>query len=346
MDPVSHAAFGRTLIGALTSTRRLDGPPRGYVVAAVLGSLSPDLDAALMPFGWDRYLRVHEIGTHTIAGTLACALVTAAVIHVLARPTRYSSLALSAWIGAASHVLLDVLSGARLRPGWPFVEMVVSVPLVAMADPWLLALCVAGPVALRVAWRSRGRQAGVAVLAVMAVFLLAKAALGILALSQYRSASDRAAEIVLARVVEARWSSLHAWHVFDRTANHVRFWSAGAGGGAHEVLSWPLGPETTPVSRSRSLSTVRNFLRAHDLGFSVTLPQREGRTLVLWSDIRFCWDPTLPDARKLEPIVQSASGDGWIACALWFGGELDADGRPRLEVVKVGGFTQTRAPTQ
>ncbi len=145
------------------------------------------------------------------------------------------------------------------------------------------------------------------------------------------------------RAIEAKWASLNTWHVFDRTASHVRAWSAGSGG-AHEEFSWPLGPETTPVSGSRSLSTVRNFLRAHDLGFAVTLPRGDGRTLVLWSDIRFCWDPTLPDARKLEPIVQSAAGDKRIACALWFGGELDSDGRPRLEVVKVGGFTQTRAP--
>ena len=148
------------------------------MAAAVLGSLSPDIDAALMPFGWDRYLRVHEVGTHTIAGTLACALVAAAVVYFFARPTRYAALALSAWIGAASHVLLDVLSGARLRPAWPFVDTVVSVPLVAMADPWLLALCVAGPVALWVAGRSRERRAGVAVLAAIAVFLARKGGAG------------------------------------------------------------------------------------------------------------------------------------------------------------------------
>jgi hypothetical protein len=179
----------------------------------------------------------------------------------------------------------------------------------------------------------------------MAIFLLAKAALGILAFSNYRSASDQFADIVLARAVEAKWASLSTWHVFDRTASHVRSWSAGIDG-AHEVFSWPLGPESLLVSNSRSFSTVRNFLRAHELVFAVTLPRGEGGTLVLWSDIRFCWDPTLPDAPKLEPIVEAATGKGQIACALWFGGELDTDGRPRREVVKVGGFTQTRAPIQ
>ncbi len=52
MDPISHVAFGRTLV-ALT---RSDGATRGTVGAAVLGSLAPDVDAVFMPFGWDRYL--------------------------------------------------------------------------------------------------------------------------------------------------------------------------------------------------------------------------------------------------------------------------------------------------
>jgi hypothetical protein len=270
--------------------------------------------------------------------------VTAAVVLVFARPTRYSSLVLSAWIGATSHVLLDLLSSARLRPGWPFVDTVVSVPLVAMADPWLLALCASGAVGFWIWGHSPGRHAGIAVLAVMALFLLAKAALGTLAFSNYRRASDQLTETVLARAVQAKWASLDTWHVFDRTANHVRSWRAGSDG-AHEAFSWPVGPESSPVSHSRSLSTVRNFLRTHELGFAVTLPQAEGRTLVLWSDIRFCWDPSVPEAPKPEPIVQSPTGNRHIACAFWFGGELDTDGRPRLEVVKIGGFTQTRAPT-
>ena len=140
MDPLSHAAFGSTLIGAVTSNQLEPARCAACVVAAALGSLAPDLDAALMPFGWDRYLRAHEVGTHTIVGTLACAPVTAAAVRFFSRPGSYWRLTLSAWIGAASHVLLDLVSGARLRPGWPLIDTAVSVPLVAMADPWLLAL--------------------------------------------------------------------------------------------------------------------------------------------------------------------------------------------------------------
>src|SRR5688572_27490995 len=115
MDPVSHVSLGRTLVGVI-GPRDGGGPIRGSIAAGVLGALSPDIDSILMPFGWDRYLRVHEIGSHTILGTVACGLLTAAVVWIATR-SRYKQLAFCAWVGAVSHVLLDLLSSARLRPG-------------------------------------------------------------------------------------------------------------------------------------------------------------------------------------------------------------------------------------
>ena len=99
MDPVSHVAFGRTLI-ALT---RPGSTASGTIGAAMLGSLTPDIDAAFMPFGWDRYLRVHEIGTHSILGALACAALTAGVIWPARRETRFT------WL----------LGGAAIGRPWP-----------------------------------------------------------------------------------------------------------------------------------------------------------------------------------------------------------------------------------
>ena len=150
---------------------------------------------------------------------------------------------------------------------------------------------------------------------------------------------------MLARVVEAQWASLHDVARVRSNGDIACASGAPAPAARSEVFSWPVEPESTPVASSRSLSTVRNFLRAHELGFAVALPRGEGGTLVLWSDIRFCWDATAPGARKPDPSFSRPTGDKRIACALWFGGELDADGRPRLEVVKVGGLTQTRAPS-
>jgi membrane-bound metal-dependent hydrolase YbcI (DUF457 family) len=338
MDPISHAALGRVLVGAAgvrdAATGRL---MRGTVAAAMLGALSPDLDSVVMPFGWDRYLRVHEVGTHTIAGTLACALLTAAVVRAVTR-SRYAPLVLAAWVGASSHVLLDLLSSARLRPGWPIVDAVVSLPVVAMADPWLLTLCVAGAAAARF---QRTRLPSCVMLAAIAAFVLAKAGVGAIALRGYDAERIRASDPVTARAIEAEWASLREWRVIDRTPRALRVWQARAGGPSRIVLTWPRSEEVSLIAASRQLSTVRNFLRAHQLVFAGVVPASGEGTLVLWSDIRFCWDPDRPGAAQLPPIVRSREGTG-VACALWFGGEFDAGGRVMREIVRVGGFTQSR----
>ena len=335
MDPLSHAACGR-LLAALAPADRVR---RAHVAAATLGALSPDVDAVFMPFGWDRYLRVHEIGTHTIPGTIACALVTGAVVRAFARRQPWRWLAAAAWLGATSHVLLDLLSSARLRVFWPLLDHQVSLPVVAMADPWLAGLLVAGALAL---WGIRARPERVAAtaLAVAAGFLALKTVLGIRALTAYEAA-QREDSPATARLVEARWASVGEWYIFDRTRDHVRFWTATAGpAGARLQLSWPLPPESPALAASRSLSTVRNFLRVHQLGFATVVSQADGGNRILWSDIRYCWSSSGDGAPRLEPrLVQQGVT---LACALWFGGEFDRHGNPLQQIVKIGGFTQSR----
>jgi membrane-bound metal-dependent hydrolase YbcI (DUF457 family) len=337
MDPVSHASFGRLLIAAAGARDEAGHRPvRGTVAAAMLGSLSPDLDSILIPFGWDRYLRVHEIGTHTMVGTVACAVLTAAVVRLFVR-TRYTALATAAWLGAASHVLLDLLSSARLRPGWPVLDTVVSLPVVAMADPWLLTLCVAGAILSRYA---RGRSAPRLMLGSIALFVLVKAGLGLAAVAAYEGALARTGEAISGRAVEADWASLTGWRVFDRTPNALRVWHTRVGAQPRLIAVWPQEQEPPVVTASRQLSTVRNFLHAHELVLAGVIPERDGHSLVLWSDIRFCWNPDPPSAPRLEPFLQA--GEQRLACGLWFGGEFDAKGQVVREVVKIGGFTQIR----
>lgn len=334
MDPGSHVAFGRTLVEltAAAGARR-----RGIAGAAMLGALSPDVDALVMPFGWDRYLVVHEIGTHSAIGTFACAVATAALlraVRAIDRDCPFGTVVAAAWIGAASHVLLDMLSSARLSPAWPLANAIVSLPAFAMADPWGIALCVAGPVAIRLAPPARKRRAAAMALAALAAFVAVKGALAAAAVGKYTEAAALH-EAVRARVVEAEWASLDAWLISDSTDSAVRRWRADRGG-ADLVLSRTLGHETANVAASRSLSTVRNFRRVHHLAFHTRTRASDGLERILWSDIRFCWTPTPRDAEVVA--------DG-IACGLWFGGDFDAAGHPVRELVKVGTWTQTRAPS-
>src|SRR5881296_177550 len=151
MDPLTHIVVGRAVVAAAD---RHEPARRGVAWAAILGALSPDIDSAVALGGWDRYVRVHEIGTHSIFGAFAMAGLTAAVVRGVGRhagrPPQAGFRALfgAATAGAMSHIVLDVVSGARIRAGWPIVSPAVTLPLVAMADPWLIAICLIGLLAL------------------------------------------------------------------------------------------------------------------------------------------------------------------------------------------------------
>ena len=339
MDPLSHAALGRTLIGIAWRD-----PQRGAVaLAATLGALSPDIDAVFMPAGWDRYLRVHEIGTHTLLGTLVCGALTALVVRAFFRTCPWRMLAAAGWIGAASHVLLDLVSSARLRLLWPFLDTQISVPLVAMADPWLGGVLVAGAIAVVARGRrGGGRLAAIVTITACGLLLGWKAAGALRASSAYAAAAS--VKPALSHIVEAEWASLTRWRVFDRTDTHVRAWTVdGLRARAELRLEWPVTPETPLVTASRSLSTVRNFLRPHALGFAVTVPRSATEHWVLWSDVRYCWT-TRPGTARTDLTV--STGGTTLGCALWFGGAFDPERNPLQEIVRIGSFTQNREPAR
>jgi membrane-bound metal-dependent hydrolase YbcI (DUF457 family) len=323
MDPLSHAVLGRLSTAAL---RRGDAAERGVAAASVLGALAPDGDVLLVPFGWDIYLRVHQIGTHTIAGAALTGIAAAAVVRACVRRSRVRPLLASSLIGAASHVAADVASGGRLRLAWPLWDAIVSMPIVAMADPWPIAILAAGAIAY---WRRRADRVAVAraVLLALMLFLAAKTVLFVRALDRFDSSVVDSS----GRIEEARWGSLTDWLVFDRGRGEIRQWRVPALGGPLElVLSWPEGAGSALVDASRQLDTVRNFLYAHALGFAVERPAGGDRRAVLWSDIRFCWKPP--------------PGGEPIACALWFGGIVDRTGRVLSQQVRVGAWVQDRPP--
>lgn len=314
MDPVSHVILGRALIGF--DRRGRFGA--GAVAAAVLGAIAPDIDALAIWRGWDVYLRVHQIGTHSIPGSLVTAWAAATLVFLLKRGSRYAALILAASVGALSHVVFDLVSGASIRLGWPFLQGRARLPLVAMADPWLIAICALGAGALW-ALRRPAFTVATAVVAATGAFLTLKGLLMAAAVLQWRAATS--ADTIVHHAADASWSSLTEWNISDRTPHALRKWRVDAVGIPALSFSIPLGADSPLVEASRSFDTVRNFLGVHDLGFAVTTPVEHG-TQVLWSDLRYCWSGT--------------------ECALWFGGTFDREGRPVMQIVRVGAWLQTR----
>jgi membrane-bound metal-dependent hydrolase YbcI (DUF457 family) len=393
MDPLTHVVVGRAVVAA---AERHERAPRGVAAAAILGALSPDIDAAVAFSGWDRYVRIHEIGTHSIAGALVMACLTAGVVRAVGRfRDRYGDpeppsprlrrsaeafreggrialrlplpafgvLFAAATAGAFSHLILDLACGGRIRLGWPLLQDRVTMPLVAMADPWLIAICVAGLLAL---WPGRRplRLVSRTIVGSAIVLLAMKGALLARALRSSPVAVSMPA-------IEAHWGSLSEWSALERTSEAVRAWTiSGAGGSATLSMSHPLGPDTPLVRASRSLEAVQNFLSVHDFVFAVERPANLGRTEVLWSDLRYCWPPfaresperasagqapgarespeqasagQAPGARELpERASARQDHDDSIACGVWVGGLFGTDTLALTQLVKIGRVVQTR----
>jgi hypothetical protein len=222
----------------------------------------------------------------------------------------FQTLATVAIAGACSHLVLDVLSGGRLRPLWPLIGARITLPLVAMADPWLLSIFLAGAVALWLGTRQLKRVA-TAILTAAALLLVMKRALLI---SAERSA---AANRLTPQASEARWGSLTQWYMFERQPHALQSWIVDGRGRAPVLwLSVPLLAETPAITASRSLDPVRNFLAIHELAFPRVRAIDNEQSEVQWSDIRYCWRDAAANP---------------IECALWFGGAVDNDGRPISE---------------
>ena len=326
MDPLTHAVMGRAVVAALRDESR----NRAIGAAAILGALSPDVDSALVFAGWDRYVRAHQFGTHSILGAVATASLAAGLVAGIGRRVRrprgdpaaprpsFAALLAASLAGAMSHLALDLASGARVALAWPLIDRRVSLPLAAMADPWFVAICVGGLLLLR-AGRVPLRTASRGVVAAATIFLCIKAALLVTALGR--------ADLhpATASAIEARWASLTEWYVFERTADVIRASTISSGGGSPIVyLVQPLASDSPLVGASRSLDGVRNFLAVHEFAFATETSDEDDRVAVMWSDVRYCW----------------AAG----RCGVWVGGVFDRHGRAITQEVRIGAVVQRRPP--
>ncbi len=335
MDVISHVAFGRALV-AVAHRHATPAPPpharptRALSAAIVIGAVAPDIDAILMPFGWDRYLVSHERGTHTLLGVILIAALLAVVLRFIIQPllrrprTPWRLLWFAALIGCLSHLLLDAICGGTLHPLWPLSDARVSLSLVAMADPLLAAPFLLFLIATFI-WRRHAFVLAVAVMLVMTLVLAAKIVSRQAALHAYARHVGESS----ARTIEAKWGSLTQWYVYDRVDTRVRAWLVDAKTGdttlyiERRTIPPPTAASETLLTAANRLDTVRRARALFDFTFPELLPHEDGSVDVLWSDIRFC---------RLT------------ACDLRFGGRFDPSGRALEQVVLIGTVRQTRQP--
>lgn len=132
--------------------------PRFGTAMLVVSGIAPDLDYASYLGGAHAFMQFHRSALHSVAGSalMACAIAGAFCALDKRLPSRKSAqakafarlafgpaLAVCA-IGAASHILLDLMSGAGVQLLWPFRAHWSAGNLINDFDLWILLVLVAG----------------------------------------------------------------------------------------------------------------------------------------------------------------------------------------------------------
>ena len=315
------------MLSAADSHHRLGA---GATTACVLGALCPDLDIARTFQGWDVYLLHHQSGTHSLLGVLGCGILTGTVVRLFARRGRWAALCAAGMVGAASHVALDLISGADLRLFSPISTRLSTLPLFAMADPWLLGALVIGAALCSMAPRQSSRERPrhrtflrFGAYAAIALIVAVKAAQFIRAADIERHAVAEPATI-RGDAVFGSWSR---WTFTATRPATIERWEINAWTrSATRSATVDRGLEAPLAVRSRDLPTVANLAASHDDTFARVLSTAAGHE-VRWSALRYC----RVERNASEPL-----------CGLWFGGEYDAAGRPIAATVHVGSIVQRR----
>jgi len=144
MEPVTHAlaslALGRA---GLNKTTRLATP------MLLASGLTADLDWLSRAGGPRAFLHGHRTVTHSLVGTVAIALALGGVFWLLgrkhpARPILLARAVIVCLVGAAAHLLLDLINSYGVKLLWPFRDKWYAWDLMDAVDPWVLLLLLLG----------------------------------------------------------------------------------------------------------------------------------------------------------------------------------------------------------
>lgn len=165
MDPLSHA-----LLGAASGRSVARDAGRAALAAGLLGALLPDADVLI---GSDAdpllTLEYHRQFTHSfVAAPVGALIVAAAIWFVMRRRIAFGGLYWPALAGYVSAIVLDACTSYGTQLLWPFTERRFAASIVAVVDPVVTIVLLAG---VLLALRSRGAGLARASIAVVVVYL-------------------------------------------------------------------------------------------------------------------------------------------------------------------------------
>jgi membrane-bound metal-dependent hydrolase YbcI (DUF457 family) len=304
----------------LNDLQREGSRTRSVAVAFVAGSVLPDIDIVLVPFGYDTYLLAHEAGTHSLVGSAVEASLLAGLLWWVFKDSSYRRLVLAAWMGLLGHIFWDMTNGGEIRFLTPFYDERFNLHLVSMWDPLLMVPLLVFSMAMFFKPAQRRRWAVVTM--VVLGFVLG------IKLGARRASHDVFAREVLEnrggveiRSTDEVWCSFTRWRYLTEQDGRRSAWMVDVlKGEVHLLFERPIPVDDGLVAASKQMPVVQRFLRLSDLPVAWVEENNE-HMVVHWSDMKFC-----------EPE----------GCRLSFGVSFDAGGAPRLEFIDTELLRQER----
>ena len=147
MDNLTH-----TLTAVALSHAGLHRKTRFATLTLIAAANLPDIDLIARFWGNANYLKYHRGYTHSILGVSVLAFLLAWIIYFLGRrakakpgpPLSLGWLLTLAWIGTASHLLMDFTNSYGVRPFLPFSGRWYAWDIMFIFDPLLLLLLCLG----------------------------------------------------------------------------------------------------------------------------------------------------------------------------------------------------------
>ena len=147
MDNLTH-----TLTAVALSHAGLHRKTRFATLTLIVAANLPDIDIVSRYWGSASYLKYHRGITHSILGVSLLALLVGCAAYSLGRkmkpksapPLSLAWLLILAWIGTASHLLLDFTNSYGVRPFLPFSSRWFAWDIMYIFDPLLLLLLCLG----------------------------------------------------------------------------------------------------------------------------------------------------------------------------------------------------------
>jgi membrane-bound metal-dependent hydrolase YbcI (DUF457 family) len=255
---------------------------RTALFAALAAGTLADADRIAVLVGPSAWLRLQGAWLHSLAGALLLAALVAGVFLALERrktqpsaaPLSPAPLFAAAGLAALLHVALDLCQSDGVALLWPFRARRTALDWTGGADPWILALLLAGlllPALLRLVTEEigakekgpRGRTGAVLALAAVCVLLAARAVLHERAVALLDARTYRGELPLRVAAFPENLSPFH-WRgiVETQSALHLLALNTGPGAALDPEAAQPtFKPETSKIlEAAQNTESARRFL--------------------------------------------------------------------------------------